>query len=55
MNNEALSAYNSYLKKFPFDFKIWYKKADCLELLGRKKQAEIARNKAKKIKPDYKK
>ncbi len=49
---EALIAYSSYLKKFPFDYKIWVKKSTCLTALNRPKLAEKAYQKALEIKPD---
>ncbi len=52
--NEALIAYTSYLKKFPFSFEIWAKKGDCLMALNRPKLAQKAYEKTLKIKPDYK-
>ena len=53
MFKEALIAYNSYLEKFPFDYKAWHEKGRCLDELNRKKQAQKAYDKALKIKPDY--
>lgn len=52
MFEEALIAYTSYLKKFPFDFKIWVKKGDCLTALNKSKQAQKAYQKALEIKPN---
>jgi tetratricopeptide (TPR) repeat protein len=54
MKKEAINAYSSYLKKFPYDFKVWAKKGDCLLTLGKNQMAENAFKKALKIKPDYK-
>ncbi len=54
MYEEALIVYTSYLKKFPFDFKIWTKKGTCLTALNRPKLAEKAYQKALEIKPDLK-
>ena len=53
MFDEALTACNSYLKKFPFDYKIWHKKGDCFDKLGKTAQAKKAHAKALKIKPDF--
>ncbi len=52
MIEEALVAYTSYLKKYPFDHKIWVKKGDCLSSLGRKTMADWAFKKAREISPD---
>ena len=54
MFKEALIAFNSYLEKFPYDYKIWHKKGDCLQKLGREKQSQKAYDKALQIKPDFK-
>ena len=51
MNKEALLAYSSYLKKFPYDYKIWNKKGDCLTALNKKTTAKKAYQKALDIKP----
>jgi len=52
MDKEALIAYNSYLKKYPYDYKIWNKKGDCLTALNRKATAKKAYQKALDIKPE---
>lgn len=52
MDKEALVAYSTYLKKFPYDYKAWNKKGDCLVALNRKSSAKKAYNKALKIKPE---
>jgi len=52
MDKEALVAYNAYLKKYPYDYKIWNKKGDCLTALNRKATAKKAYQKALDIKPD---
>jgi tetratricopeptide (TPR) repeat protein len=55
MFEEALVAYNSYLDKFPFDYKIWYLKGNCHLNLGQGfKQAQKAYKKSLEIKQDYK-
>lgn len=53
MYDEALIAYNSYLKKFPYDYKSWVNKGNCLTNLGKEKQAQKAYKKALQINPDY--
>ena len=53
MFKEALIAYTSYLKKYPYDYKIWDKKRNCLLVLGKEKQAQKAYQKILEIKPDY--
>jgi len=52
MDKEALVAYSAYLKKYPYDYKIWNKKGDCLTALNRKATAKKAYQKALDIKPD---
>lgn len=54
LKKEALVAYTSYLKKYPFCFEAWAKKGNCLSLLNKKTQASSAYKKALDIKPDYK-
>lgn len=53
MFNEAIVAYESYLKKFPHDFKAWGNIGFCFNELGKDKQSEKAFKKALEIKPDY--
>ena len=52
MIKEAIIAYDSYLEKYPFDFKVWVKKGGCHSALGREYHAKEAYKKALKIKPD---
>jgi len=54
MFKEAVTAYKSYLKKFPFDYKAWIAIGNCYSKLGKDQQAKRAYNKALKIKPDHK-
>lgn len=53
MYNEAITAYESYLEKFPYDYKAWSAKGDCLIHLKKNKQAEVAYKKASDINPNY--
>lgn len=59
---EAIEAYNEYLKIFPIDYKVWKKYSDCLFQYGESlhdnnekilKRAKTAYNKYKKIKGDF--
>ena len=49
--NEALTAYNKYLKCFPQDHEAWSRKADCLRAMDRFDAARKALKIAHRIKP----
>lgn len=55
MHKEAIEAYDKYLEKFSFDFKIWYKEGKSYSLIKDNENAVIALSKCREIKPDYKK
>jgi len=55
MMEEALTAYENYLEKFPYDFKAWNHKGNCLHKIGREAEAKEAYNKASSINPNRKK
>jgi len=54
MMEEALTAYENYLEKFPYDFKAWNHKGNCLHKIGREAEAKEAYNKAQSISPKNK-
>jgi tetratricopeptide (TPR) repeat protein len=54
MFKEAITAYKSYLKKFPFDYKAWIAISNCYTKLGKDQQAQVAYRKALEINPNYK-
>lgn len=51
MPEEAILAYSSYLKKYPFDYEIWTKYGNYLTSLNKKEEAKNAYNRAKEIRP----
>jgi len=55
MPDEAISAYESYLDKFSFDYKIWKKLGSLYSMNGKKDKSISALKKCQEIKPDYKK
>jgi len=52
MYKEAIIAYKSYLKKFPYDYKIWIAKGNCFSKWRLSSLAKVAYKKAREIKPD---
>jgi len=49
MYEEALSAYDTYLNKFPADYKVWIKKADVHEQLNQPEECEQAKLKVEEL------
>jgi len=52
MHKEAIIAYESYLKKYPHDYKAWLCIAECYSCVGKKGKFQRAYDKALEISPD---
>lgn len=52
LHDQALSAFNNYLNKFPYDYSVLVDKGNLLKKMGRNKEAEEAINRALLINPN---
>ena len=51
--DEACITYQGYLDKYPADFDAWLRYGLALKAAGKPRQADLARKKAREIKPDH--